>query len=159
MELKAELTPEEKLWWANVWYLNILHRINEALEKKLGEEEAKSILGKVYYQVGKEDALKVRDVLGIDGGTPADYARVHNYQDTNFWGIEEDVSIDEKGRAVIRASSCPANGVYQHKDCAMLVGYVKGMFEVINPNLKWEAPRCLTKGDDCCEFIVSEKDV
>lgn len=155
MELKVELSAEEKLLCSNIWYEIMLQKITAALEEKYGDE-AKKILKQVYYEVGKEVAIKVREVLGVKGTTPADYARVHYYQDTNFWGIKEKVSVDDEGKATIRVSSCPAHGVYEGKDCAMFVPFIKGMFEVINPKLQWEAPKILTRGDDCCEFIISE---
>jgi len=42
------------------------------------------------------------------------------------------------------------------KDWKAFLPYGRGSIDVTNPNLKWKAPKVLTKGDDCCELVVSE---
>ena len=148
-----ELTAEEKLVWANQVYLDMIRRIARGIQERYGDE-GKEIIGKAIYEVGREVATKLCELLKIEGKGPEDYARVHYYQDTNLWAIKEAVTVEESGEVMIRASFCPAQGVLSARDCALFLPYVRGMMDVINPSLKWKAGKVLTKGDDCCEFIV-----
>lgn len=148
-----ELTAEEKLLWANQVYLDMIRRMVRGLEEKYGQE-IREIVNKALYEVGLEVGTKLRERLKIEGKEPSDYAKLHYYQDTNLWVIKEEVIPEESGEVMIRATFCPALGLLTAKECALFVPYVRGMMDAINPELKWKAGKVLTRGDDCCEFIV-----
>ncbi len=151
-----ELTTEERWIWTNRVFNKMVLKIMKAVEEKYGQE-GKEVVRKALYEVGREVGLQLRDLLKVSGKEPADYAKLHYYQDTNLWAIKEEVSQDKSGTVTIRATYCPAQGIFSPKDCGMFVPYVQGLMDVINPKLKWTTTKVLTRGDDCCEFIVSKE--
>jgi hypothetical protein len=132
----------------------MLRRVIEAVAEIYGQK-GKEIATNALYDVGRELATKVRDLLKITGKEPMDYAELHYYIDTNLWAIEEEIIPGEAGEAIIRASRCPLQDMFTFEDCMLFLPYVRGMLDVINPSLNWKATKALTKGDDCCEFIIS----
>ena len=150
-----EMGAEERLFWANRVYIDMIRRMIKAVEENYGDK-GREIAINALYDVGQELGTKFCDLLHIKGKGTEDYAELHHYLDTNLYGIKEEISRGESGEAIIHAYSCPAQGIFTAKDCKAFLPYVRGLMDVINPNLKWKATKALTKGDDCCEFIISE---
>ncbi|RLI05895.1 hypothetical protein DRO26_00850 [Candidatus Bathyarchaeota archaeon] len=150
-----ELKPEEKLEKANQIYSLLIKKFAEEVEKKYGEE-GRELLNKAFHEVGIEFGKELKKKLGIEGKEPKDYALLHYYQDVNVWGLKEKIKVLENGDALIQVYYCPVKDIYRGRDCARYVPYVRGLMDSVNPNLKWKVNKVLTKGADCCEFIVTK---
>ncbi len=151
-----EMGAEERLHWSNRVFLDMIRRMVGAVEERYGPEGRKAAAD-ALYDVGRGLATQVCDLLHITGREPLDYAKVHCYLDTNLWGLAEEVIPGDGDEVTIRAYSCPAQGIFTPRDCKLFLPYVRGLMDGINPNLRWKAPKVLTRGDDCCEFIVSKE--
>lgn len=149
-----QMPLEEKWIWTNRVFNEMILKVMRAVKERFGQE-GKEVVEKALYEVGHEVGSRLQKQLHITGGTVEDYVKLHYYQDTNYWAIKEEVIPGKSGEMTIRASYCPAKGIFSAKDCAMFVPYVRGMMDAINPKLKWTSNKVLTRGDDCCEFIVS----
>jgi hypothetical protein len=106
--------------------------------------------------VGRELVIKVCNLLQINANKPSDYAKLHHHIDTNLWGIREEIVLEESRKAIIHAYSCPLRNIFRFQDCEAFSLYVRGLVDVVNPNLEWKVTKALTKGDDYCGFVISE---
>ncbi len=149
-----QMTLGDRWIWTNRVYGEMILKIVRVVKEEYGQE-GKEAVGKALYEVGREVGNRLRELLNITGDTAEDYVKLHYYQDTNYWAIKEKVIPGKDGKMTIRASYCPLKGIFTAKDCAVFVPYVRGMMDTINPRLKWTANKVLSRGDDCCEFIVS----
>ncbi|HEX78491.1 MAG TPA: L-2-amino-thiazoline-4-carboxylic acid hydrolase [Dehalococcoidia bacterium] len=153
---KTELSPQERHYMANRLLNGLVIRLIKAMEERFGQE-ARGVANGVIYEMGQEVARQIRQTLGIWGGEPLDYARIHYYMDTNYWAITEKLIPKGPDEVLLRATACPAQGVFSAKDCAIYLPFVRGMMDTINPELQWVVGgKVLTKGDDCCEFTVTK---
>jgi hypothetical protein len=133
-----ELKAEERLIWANQVSFDMARRMIKAIEENYGPKGREIATG-ALYDVGHELGLRFRNLLQIKGTKPLDYATLHRYIDTNLWGIEEEIIQGESGEAIIRASSCPLQSIFQFRDCEAFGPYVRGLADVINPSLNLKA--------------------
>lgn len=154
--MAENLTLEERWVVANQLLQDMIRRIVKAVEQRYGEE-GKNVATGPIYDMGREVATKLVDKLGLSGQEPIDYAILHQYQDTNFWALKEEVIEGESGEVTIRVSYCPVKDIFTPKDCGIFRPYVKGMLSVVNPNLRWKASKLLTRGEDCCEFVITKE--
>lgn len=152
----ADLRTDERLTWANQVSFDMVRRMIKAIEENYGPK-GKEIATGALYDVGREQGIKVCNLLQIKGAKPLDYAKLQHYIDTNLWGIEEEIILGESGEAIIRASSCPLQTIFQFQDCEAFWPYARGLLDAINPSLNLKTTKALTKGDNCCEFIISEE--
>lgn len=156
MELKKELTSEERFILANKVYSDIVRRIIKAVEEKYGAE-GRSVIERALYEFGREVGERVRKVLEVEGKGLEDYGKVHYYQDTNFWAIEETLKTEKPGELIVYVSFCPLKDVFTPKDCKIWIPYLKGVVDSVNDRITWKATKVLTRGDGCCELIFTIK--
>jgi hypothetical protein len=126
------------------------------LRKTIGPKGREIATG-ALYDVGHELRLRFCNLLQNKGTKPLDYAKLHRYIDTNLWGIEEEIIQGESGEAIIHASSCPLQNIFQFRDCEAFGPYIRGLADVINPSLNLKATKALTKGDNCCQLIIAQE--
>jgi hypothetical protein len=156
MEDVPQLSVEERWVETNRVFNQMILKVIRAIEEKFGKE-GREVVAHALYEVGREIGNRLRQELNISGAEPIDYARLHYFQDTNYWAIKEEVIPGKSGEVVIRVTYCPGQGIFSARDCATFLPYVRGLMDVINPGLKWTATQVLTRGDSCCEFIVTRE--
>lgn len=86
VDLKKEFTLEEKPILTNKIYSEIIRRLVRAIEDNFGAK-GREVIDLVLYMFGREVGEKIKNLLEIEGRGLSDYAKVHYYQDTNFWAI------------------------------------------------------------------------
>jgi len=131
------------------------------MERSLGEEKARDILGRHYLEVftkWAESLVKKYPINSLE-----DFAKMERCEFGNSRSHIIEITEESSNSYRENTTSCIFAKVCRDLDAADL-GYVMfcatdfPLAQVFNPNLRLERTKTLMQGDDCCDFHYIWKD-
>lgn len=129
----------------NMWSVDGLYYIG--IEDKFGTEAATEIDVKVWEVMGKLEARRLRDVLGIE---PNDIESIAQYMKATGWHLDlEDVELEiDDNKIIERNIDCRVQttriqkGLSEFPCKPVRFGYMQSFFKELNPNIEVECNQC-----------------
>ncbi|MCK5559558.1 MAG: hypothetical protein KAJ51_03150 [Thermoplasmata archaeon] len=129
----------------NMWSVDGLYYIG--IEEKFGTQAATEIDANVWAVMGKLEARRLREVLGIE---PNDIESVAQYMKATGWHLDlEDVELEiEDNKIIERNIDCRVQttrikkGLGEFPCKPVRFGYLKSFFKKLNPNIEVKCNKC-----------------